>query len=111
MNKLTKGLLVNVLVLMMVMPGALAIDLDQPPSPDEKAKFDQILSPVMKIYNLVKYSATAIAGLMLVFAGISYMSSGSDPRKRDTAKSTASFVLIGLVLVWATPALIGFLAG
>jgi len=107
-----QNLLINVLVLMaFVAPGAMAVDLDTEPTAEEKAQFDEILSPVMKIYNLVKYSATAIAALMLMFAGISYMSSGNDPKKRDTSKSMASFVIIGMVLIWATPALIGFLIG
>src|SRR3989338_7125313 len=107
-----QNLLINVLVLMaFVVPGALAVDLNQEPTAEEKAQFDEILSPVMKIYNLVKYSATAIAALMLMFAGISYMSSGNDPKKRDTSKSMASFVIIGMVLILATPALIGFLVG
>ena len=110
-----RNYLVDVLGLMLVlsiaMPVAHAVDLNQQPSAADKAKFDEILNPVMKIYNLVKYSATAIAALMLMFAGISYMSSGNDPKKRDTSKSMASFVIIGRVLIWATPALIGFLIG
>lgn len=99
------------LVLSMALPVAHAVDLNQEPTAEDKAQFDEILSPVMKIYNLVKYSATAIAALMLMFAGISYMSSGNDPKKRDTSKSMASFVIMGMVLIWATPALIGFLIG
>ena len=108
------NIFIDVLALMLVfvsIPIAHAVDLNQEPSAEDKAHFDEILSPVMKIYNLVKYSATAIAALMLMFAGISYMSSGNDPKKRDTSKSMASFVIIGLVLIWATPALMGFLVG
>jgi len=114
MKKKLGGVLINVLALMLIlgMPAvSAAVDLNQEPSDAEKAQFDTILSPVMKVYNLVKYSATAIAALMLMFAGISYMSSGNDPKKRDTSKSMASFVIIGMVLIWATPALIGFLVG
>ena len=105
--------IIDILAVMLVLavPIASAIDLNQEPSDADKAKFDQILSPVMKVYNLVKYSATAIAALMLVFVGISYMTSSNDPKKRDNAKSMGTFVIIGLVLIWATPALIGFLVG
>ena len=105
--------IIDVLVLMIVLaiPVVSAVDLSQTPSPEDQAKFDQILSPVMKVYNLVKYSASAIAALMLVFVGISYMTSSNDPKKRDGAKSMGTFVIIGLVLIWATPALIGFLVG
>ena len=110
-----RNYLIDVMGLMLVLsfafPAVHAVDLNQAPTAEEQAQFDEILSPVMKIYNLVKYSATAIAALMLMFAGISYMSSGNDPKKRDTSKSMASFVIIGMVLIWATPALIGFLIG
>ncbi len=99
------------LMLLLSLPIVSAVDLSQTPSPEDQAKFDQILSPVMKVYNLVKYSASAIAALMLVFVGISYMTSSNDPKKRDNAKSMGTFVIIGLVLIWATPALIGFLVG
>jgi type IV secretory pathway VirB2 component (pilin) len=81
----------------------LAVDFNQAPSSEEKATFDQILQPVMKIYNLVKYVASAIAGLVLLFAGITYMISGADPKKRENAKSMAMYVIIGLVVIWAAP--------
>jgi len=107
-----RKLLINILVLMFLFASVVsAIDLSQPPSDADKAKFDQMLSPVMKFYNLVKYSATAIAALMLVFAGIGYMSSGEDPKKRDKAKSMVAFVIIGISIIWATPLLISFLTG
>ena len=107
------GKIIDILALMLLisLPIVSAVDLSQTPSPEDQARFDQILSPVMKVYNLVKYSATAIAALMLVFVGISYMTSSNDPKKRDGAKSMGTFVIIGLVLIWATPALIGFLVG
>ena len=42
-------------------------------------------------------------------AAITYMTSGSDPRKRDQAKSIASYVVIGLIVIWAAPAIVGLL--
>ncbi len=65
--------------------------------------FDQILAPVLKIYNFVKYAASVIAMLYLVFAGIVYMTSGADVAKREQAKNTAAYVVIGLILIWAAP--------
>ena len=38
----------------------LAVDFNQPISTQDKATFDQILTPVMKIYNMAKYFSTAI---------------------------------------------------
>src|SRR3989344_4690616 len=69
----------------------------------DSAAFNKILEPVLKIYSLGKYVATLIAVLVLLAAGISYMLSGSDPRKREQAKSMASYVFIGLIVIWAAP--------
>ncbi|MFA6461980.1 MAG: pilin [Candidatus Woesearchaeota archaeon] len=84
-------------------------DLNTTVTPEQKAQFDQILSPVMKIYNFVKYIATAVAAIFLLYAGISYMTSGGDPKKRDTAKNIAAYVIIGLLVIWAAPLLVNLL--
>ena len=78
-------------------------------SEDDKELFDEILKPVSKIYNLVKYLATTLAMMVLMFAGISYMVSGSDPRKREQSKNMAMYVIIGLVVIWASPLVVEFL--
>ena len=88
-----------------------AYDFNQTITPEQQATFDQILSPVMKIYNLVKYVATGIAALVLLFAGISYMTGGSDPKKRDNSKAMAMYVMIGLVIIWAAPLVVQFIVG
>ena len=85
-----------------------AIDFNQSISSQDKQTFDKILEPVMKIYNLVKYVATAIAVLVLLFAGITYMTAGADPKKRDTGKQMATYVVIGLVIIWAAPWVVNF---
>lgn len=86
-----------------------AVDLNTTITPDDKAQFDNILVPVMKIYNFVKYAASAIAVIALLFAGISYMMSGNDPKKRENSKSVAAYVLIGLVIIWAAPFVVNLL--
>jgi type IV secretory pathway VirB2 component (pilin) len=80
-----------------------AADIDTTISDEEKEQFDEILTPVMKIYNFIKYTASLIAVIAMLFAGISYMFSGNDIRKRDTSKNMAAYVLIGLVVIWAAP--------
>lgn len=92
-------------------PFVLAIDLNQSITPEQQATFDHILEPVMKIYNLVKYTATGIAALVLLLSGINYMMSGADPKKRDNAKAMAMYVLIGLVIIWAAPFVVQFVVG
>ena len=97
-------LLYFVVMLPFVYPAsAQTADLDTTISAEDQAKFDEILTPVMKIYNFIKYTASVIAVIALLAAGISYMFSGNDVRKRDTSKNMAAYVLIGLVIIWAAP--------
>ena len=65
--------------------------------------FEEILKPLTTIYNFVKYAATIIAGLVMLFAGITYILSGSDPGKREKAKNMVMYVIVGLIVIWAAP--------
>lgn len=102
-----KWLIVMLLVLM-ALPLAYASDFNGEISDDDKETFDKILEPVIKIYNLVKYAATAIAVLVLLFAGVLFMMGGNDPKHRDTAKSMATYVVVGLIVIWAAPLVVNF---
>ena len=84
-------------------------DLDTTVSAEDKAKFDQILTPVTKIYTFIKYAASLVAAIALLFAGFSYMFSGNDIRKRETSKHMAAYVLIGLAVIWAAPFVVNLL--
>jgi len=99
------------LALFLSMQFVMAVEFNQTLSASDKATFDQMLSPVMKIYNLVKYSATVLAVLVLLFAGVMYITAGSDPGKREKAKNMAMYVLIGLVVIWAAPLIVNFIVG
>ena len=104
-------LLASILLLMVMSSVVMAVDFNQTISSQDKSTFDQILQPVMMIYNLVKYAASAVAGVVLLFAGISYMTSGSDPKKRENSKSMAMYVVIGLIVIWAAPMIVGLIVG
>ena len=93
----------TIFIVLISMQFILAVDFNQGNSNEDKATFDEILEPVMKIYNLIKYSATVIAILVLLFAGINYMTSGADPKKREMAKNMVMYVIIGLLVIWAAP--------
>lgn len=97
------------LALLILSSSVLAAPFDV--SSADEDTFDQILEPVVKIYGLVKYAASLIALLFMVFAGITYMSAGSDTKKRDTAKHTAAYVVIGLCVIWAAPFMVDYLVG
>lgn len=101
------GLFVSLLVLQFVA----AVDFNQNISAQDKQSFDQMLQPVLKIYNLVKYVASTIAVLVLLFAGVTYIISGNDPAKREQAKNMAMYVVIGLVVIWAAPLIVNFIVG
>lgn len=112
MNKqiISLGFLFLFLILM-TMKITIAQDFDGKLSDEDKEKFDKMLEPVMKVYQLIKYVATVIAVLILLFAGITYMTSGSDPMKRDKAKNMAMYVVIGLIVIWAAPLVVKFIVG
>lgn len=80
-------------------------------SASHNSGFNEILKPLQTIYDLVKYAATVIAGLIMLFAGITYITSGSDPKKRENAKSMVMYVIIGLMVIWATPFVVELILG
>lgn len=73
--------------------------------------FDEILKPLNTIYDLAKYAATILSGLMLLFAGIMYITSGADPGKREKAKNMIMYVIIGLMVIWAAPFVVKLILG
>ncbi|MFA7707992.1 MAG: pilin [Candidatus Pacearchaeota archaeon] len=104
------GLVVFAMIFV-VIPLVSAVDFNQDISDSDKQTFDQILEPVMKIYNLVKYAATVLAVVVLLFSGITYMTAGSNPGKREQAKNMAMYVIIGLIIIWAAPLIVNFIVG
>lgn len=106
-----KWLAILAILVFVAMPVVSAVEFNETISDEDKAKFDTMLSPVMKIYNFVKYAATAIAVVLLLFAGISFMMNGGDPKKRDDSKHMVSYVVIGLVIIWIAPLIVTFITG
>ncbi len=92
-------------------PAVYAADLNTQPTAEEKAQFDSILTPVAKIYNFLKYGASLVAVIALLFAGMSYMFSGNDVKRRETSKHMATYVIIGLSVIWAAPFVVTLLIG
>jgi len=96
------------ILFLLIIPYVLAdsASLNTTLSQEDKSKFDEILKPIFKIYNFIKYISTIVAAVFLLYAGIAYMTSGSDPKKRDQAKNIGGYVIIGLIIIWATPMII-----
>ena len=95
--------------LLLIMPSVLAVDFNSEISQEDKDTFDAILSPVMKIYNFIKYAATVLAVVFLVFAGVTFITSGNDQAKREQAKMMATYIIIGLIVIWVAPLIVSFL--
>ena len=107
MNKLVLVLTLLILAL----PTVFAVDFDEDISSEDKATFDNILEPVMKIYSFVKYTATVLAVVFLLFAGVTFIMSGNDQGKREQAKMMATYIIIGLIVIWVAPLVVGYLVG
>jgi len=103
--------LMGILLLIVLPTFVSAFNFNNSVSTQDQTTFDQILEPVMTIYNLIKYFASALAGISLLATGVIYMTSGADPRKRDNAKSTAMYIVIGLLIIWAAPLVVNLLVG
>ena len=87
----------------------LAMDFNQTLSASDKQAYDTMLAPVLSIYNLVKYTASVIAVVMLLFAGVNYIMSAGDPAKREQSKNMAMYVIIGLIVIWAAPLIVQYI--
>ena len=78
-------------------------------SQEDQQNFDKILTPLTKIYDFVKYASTLIASLFLVFAGISYMTTGNNVHKKDKVKQMIAYIVIGMALIWGAPFIVDYL--
>jgi hypothetical protein len=99
------------LAMILFMPIASALDFNQTISDQDRARFDAILSPVMKIYTFIKYAATVIAVILLVFAGIIFITNGGDVAKREQAKMMIMYIVIGLIVIWVAPLIVQLVTG
>ncbi len=102
--------LFGLVMLFILIPLAVAeIDFEQELTAEEKDQVDDILTPILKIYNVIKYSATVIGVLVLVFAGVTFLTSGGDKFKKDKAKNMGMGVVIGLIVIWVAPLIVQFI--
>jgi len=76
-----------------------------------ETQYQEILQPVQNVYDFVKYAVTIIAGLVLIFAGYTFITSGSDPKKKDQAKNMIMYAVIGLAIIWAAPLIVKLILG
>ncbi|MBN2142970.1 hypothetical protein JW711_06605 [Candidatus Woesearchaeota archaeon] len=98
-------------MLVLSLPIVAAVEFNEEISSEDQATFDNILAPVMKVYNFIKYAATVLAVIFLVFAGVTFIISGGDAARREQAKMTATYIVVGLIVIWIAPLVVEFLVG
>jgi len=81
----------------------IALAQNTPPKPVVVDPSVPILNQINDIscilYSIILYSSSAIAAVLIILAGMEYLSSGDDPGKRDHARNRIIYSLAGLVLV------------
>lgn len=73
------------------------------------ATVSDITAPITRIYDLIKGIVAVIGIIAITIAGAMYMFSGSNIQQRENAKSMVSYAIVGLVLVWVAPLIVGYL--
>ena len=104
-------LVVLCFLLLSLAPQVFATDFNQELSAEDKEIFDGILEPIMKVYNFVKYAATVLAVLFMLFAGVSFIVNARDQAKRDQSKSMMLYIIVGLIVIWVAPLVVQFMVG
>lgn len=101
-------LLIVLILVLLILPTVFASDYSKPINNNDKIIFDEILKPLMDIYKLVKYASSTVAVLMLVFSGITFITGGNDMAKRESAKTMAGYIIVGLIIIWVAPLIVGY---
>lgn len=71
--------------------------------------YNEILKPIQKIYDLVRYAATLFALLGFAFAAIQLIIAGTNTGKREKAKAMMASIVGGLFVIWAAPLVVPYL--
>lgn len=84
--------------------GGLQCDTGLPSVSAGSSQLQQILQIVLGIFG-------AVAVLMIVIAGLKYVTSAGNPQSAGKARSTILYALIGLVVIAAAEAIVSFVLG
>jgi hypothetical protein len=66
---------------------------------------------ILKVTRIVAAVAGAVAVIMIVVAGIKYITSQGDSNQTSEAKRTIIYSIVGLIVIILAQALIGFVIG
>jgi len=73
------------------------------------ASIADITNPLTRIYDLIKGIISVVAIIAITVSGAHFMFAGDDIKARESAKSMITYCIIGLVIVWVAPLLVGYL--
>jgi NADH:ubiquinone oxidoreductase subunit 6 (subunit J) len=100
----TTNLLAKFLILIiLISTQGVRADLDDTVSQADKEKFDQMLTPLYKIYHFMIQFISVAAVMALVAAGIIFALSGNDVGRRENAKMWMASIAFGLIIIWGAP--------
>ena len=103
-----KFLCLVILVVVPILSVNARVDYYEPSRSDIRV-YNELLEPVFKILNFVKYAGTLIAVLYLLMTAISFITSGNNIGLREANKSAISFIILGLVIIWGAPTIVNFI--
>jgi uncharacterized membrane protein len=69
----------------------------------------QVTKVVDFVINLISLIVGVAATIMIIFAGMKFITSGGDPSKVSSAKNSVIYALIGLVVVAASQLMVHFI--
>ena len=69
----------------------------------------EITEPLNKIYDLIKAAVAVVGIIALTIAGARFMFAGENTQARESAKNMATYAIVGLVVVWVAPLVVGYL--
>lgn len=73
---------------------------------DNPLQYDTITEVIDAVANFIAIVSSSIAVVMIIWAGIVYMTSGDNKDRTESAKKTIMWALIGIAIVWSAKFLI-----
>jgi hypothetical protein len=86
------------LLLLLITAASTNVSASPPPDPWSNIQ-DKVIGIVCSFRNVFSTAATGIAGLVMVIAGIQWVSSEADPGARKKAKTSMIHAIVGLIII------------
>ncbi len=84
-------------------------DLNDDLSSREQRSLQKMFQPIVKLFNLIKYLGSILAGVMLAWGSVNLMTSGDDFKKRKESKEKLTMTMIALGVLWTIPLFLDFM--